>query len=149
MNNSGKSNIIILILIPIFFIISLIIIDTFVSYNQNKIYKKTTENIIREVMTNDKLVEEEYYDEIKRLYELNNYETDNLVVDANSYLVKVDNEHSYFGIISSLTNKSGENGKIKILGIEFNVKKSSKIFVRVEARYNYEDELEIKFLEEE
>ena len=149
MNNNGKSNIIFLILIPLFFIISIIIVDTFVSFSQNKKFKKTTENIINDVMTNDEIYEEEYYSEIKRLYELNNYETDSLVVNYDGYSLRIDNEHSYFGIISSLTNRNGEDDIINILGIEFKVKKSSKVILSVEARYNYDNELEINYLEEE
>jgi len=149
MNNDGKSNIIFIILIPLFFIISIIIVDTFVSYSQNKKFKIITENIIKDVMTNDELYEEDYYNEIKRLYKLNNYNTDSLVVDANEYNLRLDNEHSYFGIISSLTNRQGEDDIINILGIDFKVKKSSKVIISIEARYNYEDELEINYLEEE
>jgi len=149
MNNNGKSNIIFLILIPLFFIISIIIVDTFVSFSQNKKFKKTTENIINDVMTNDEIYEDEYYSEIKRLYELNNYETDSLVVNYDGYSLRIDNEHSYFGIISSLTNRNGEDDIINILGIEFKVKKSSKVILSVEARYNYDNELEINYLEEE
>ena len=149
MNNDGKLNIVFIIIIPVFFILSLVIVDTFFNYTQTKKYKKITENIIKEVMNNDELSEDEYYDEIKRLYELNNYETDSLVVNANSYSLRLDNEHAYFGIISSITNRRGEDTVINILGIEFKVKKSSKVIISAEARYNYEDELEINFLEEE
>lgn len=149
MNNNGKSNIIFLILIPVFFIVALIIMDTFISYSENKRYKSVTEDIISEVMNNDKLDHEEYYNEIKRLYELNNYETDMLVVDANSYSVNIDNEHRYFGLFSSLTNRSGEDTIVKILGIEFNAKKSSKIRINIEARRNSYDEIEFNYIEEE
>lgn len=149
MNNNGKSKIAFLILIPIFFVVSLLIVDTFVNYTQNKKFQNITEKIIRDVMNNDELYEEDYYSEIKRLYELNNYETNHLVVEVDGNIVKVDNEYNYFGIISSLTNKSGESTEIKILGVKFRVKKGSKIIVRVEAKYNYDDELEINFLEEE
>jgi len=148
MNNNGKSNIIFIILIPLFFILSLFIVDTFVSYNQNRKYKAITENIVKDVMSNDKLYEDEYYKKIKRLYEINGYETDSLIVDANENSIRIDNEHSYFGIISSLTNK-GKKTKVKFLGIEFNANKSSRLFISVEAKYNYDGELEIIFLEEE
>ena len=149
MNNNGKSNIIFLILIPVFFLVSLVIVDTFNSYTQNKRFKVITKKIIKDVMTNDELYEDEYFDEIKRLYELNNYETDSLVVDANEYSLSLDNEHSYFGIISSLTNKHGADTNINILGIDFRAKKSSKVVIRSEARYNNDGDLEITFLEEE
>ena len=71
-----------------------------------------------------------------------------LVVNANDYRVSVDNEFSYFGVISSLTNRSGEDTKIEILGVEFNVKKSSKTTLSVEAKYNYDDELVFEYVEE-
>ena len=148
MKSSGKSNIIFLILIPLFFIISIIIVDTFVSFSQNKKFKKITENIIKDVISNDEIYEDDYYNEIKRLYQLNNYKTDNLVVDYNGYSLRIDNEHSYFGIISSLTNKRGEDTIINLFGIDFKVKKSSKVIISVEAKYNYDNELEINYLEE-
>ena len=149
MDKNGKSNIIFLILIPLFFVISIIIVDTFFSYSQNKKFKIITENIIKDVMSNEELYEDDYHNEIKRLYELNNYKTDNLVVNYDGYSLRIDNEHSYFGIISSLTNRSAEDDIINILDIEFKVKKSSKVIISVEARYNYENELEINYLEKE
>lgn len=147
MNNNGKSNFILILLIPIFFIITLIIVDTFVSYLTNKNYKRVTENIIREVMENEDLDYEEYYDEIKRLYKINNYDTDMLAVSADEYKVTVDNEHKYFGIISSITNRSGEDAKVNILGVEFNVKKGSKISISVEAKYDYNNELVFEYVD--
>lgn len=147
MNNNGKANFILILLIPVFFVITLIIVDTFVSYLTNKNYKRVTENIIREVMENKDLDYEEYFDEIKRLYKINNYDTDMLVVSADEYKVTVDNEHKYFGIISSITNKSGEDTKVNILGVEFNVKKGSKISISVEAKYDYNNELVFEYVD--
>lgn len=148
MDKTGKSNVIFLILIPIFFIISLIIVDTFISYSENKRYKKITEQIILEVMNDDNLSIDDYYDEIKRHYEMNNFETDMLIVDASGYSVHIENEHRYFGIISSITNKDGEDEIVKILGVEFNVKKSSKAIIKIEAIKNNE-EIEFNYTETE
>ena len=147
MNNKGKSNIIFILLMPVFFIVTIIFVDTMVSYNTTKTYKNVTENIIREVLENDEIEYEEYYDEIKKLYEKKNYETNMLVVTANEYKVSVDNEHSYFGLLSSLTNKNGEDTQISIFGIKFNVKKGSKTSISVEAKYNYDDELVFEYME--
>ena len=109
--------------------------------------EKITENIIYEVMNNNDLYYDEYYDEIKRLYEFNNYETDMLVVEASDYKVTIDNEHKFFGLISSLTNKTTDYTMINLLGLEFKVKKSSKITISVEAKFNSEDEIELEYVE--
>lgn len=146
MNKYGKSNFVFILLIPIFLILTLIVVDTIISYTQTKNFKSVTESIITQVMSDDDFEYEEYYDEIKRLYEYYNYETDMLVVSADEYKVTVDNEHSYFGLFSSLTNRNGEDTKISILGVEFNVKKGSKISISVEASYNYDDELVFEYV---
>lgn len=132
MNNKGKSNIIFIILIPLFIVIALLIVDTLNSYSENNRYKHITENIIKDTMNSD-LDSTEYYDEIKRLYKLNNYEVDSLVVDANDYEVNVINEHNYFSLLTSLKKSFNETSEIKILGITFKVKKNSKSIIKVKA----------------
>ena len=142
-----NNSVIFIILIPIFFILTLIVIDTFVSYNTTKTYKSVTESIIKDVINNKELEYEDYYKEIKRQYELHNYETNMLTVSADEYRVTVDNEHNYYGIISSMTNKNGEDTEVSILGIKFQVKKGSKISISVEAKYNYDNELIFEYME--
>ena len=132
MNNKGKSNIIFIILIPLFIVIALLIVDTLNSYSENNRYKHITEDIIKDTMNSD-LDSTEYYDEIKRLYKLNNYEVDSLVVDANDYEVNVINEHNYFSLLTSLKKSFNETSEIKILGITFKVKKTSKTIIKVKA----------------
>ncbi len=132
MNNKGKSNIIFIILIPLFIVIALLIVDTVNSYSENNRYKHITENIIKDTINSD-LDSTEYYDEIKRLYKLNNYEVDSLVVDANDYEVNVINEHNYFSLLTSLKKSFNETTEIKILGITFKVKKNSKTIIKVKA----------------
>ena len=68
MNNKGKSNIIFIILIPLFIVIALLIVDTVNSYSENNRYKHITENIIKDTINSD-LDSTEYYDEIKFTYE--------------------------------------------------------------------------------
>lgn len=145
MNKSGKSNIIFLILIPIILILTLIVVDTIISYTNNKTYKKVTENIIEEVISDSEISVEQYNDEIKRKYERLGYETEMLVVEANSYDVYVENEHEYFGLFSSFSNRKGTETEIKILGITFKVKKNSVIRLKVRATYNYDDELKFEY----
>ncbi|MBQ3021303.1 MAG: hypothetical protein IJD92_03670 [Bacilli bacterium] len=140
MNNNGKGTIIFIILIPIFFIISIIICDTVVSYSANKKFKITTEKIIKETVSSD-LYYEDYDEYIKTLYERYNYETDMLYINATEDYIYLENEHKYFGLLSSLNNK-GESTTIKILGIPFKVKKSSRIFLKLEANIISEDEIE-------
>lgn len=132
MNNKGKSNIIFIILIPLFIVIALLIVDTLNSFSENNRYKHITENIIKDTINSD-LDSTEYYDEIKRLYKLNNYEVDSLVVDANDYEVNVTNEHNYFSLLTSLKKSFNETTEIKILGITFKVKKNSKTIIKVKA----------------
>ena len=147
MNKSGKSSFIFILLIPIFLIGTLIVVDTIISYNQKKLYKEITEKIITQVMEDDDFEYEEYYDEIKRLYEYYKYEKKMLVVDANETKVTVDNEHNYFGLFSSLTNRSGEDTIISILGVEFKAKKGSKISLSVEASYDSDDKIVFEYME--
>lgn len=145
MNKYGKGGAIFIVLIPIILIITLVVVDTIISYTTTKTYQKITENILTEIITNHEIEIEDYNDEIKRAYERKGYETDMLVVEANSYDVYVENEHSYFGLFSSLSNNKGDKGEIKILGVTFKVKKNSVTRLKVTAKYNYEDELEFEY----
>ena len=137
-----KNNFTFFIIIPIIIIFSFILMDTFISYYENKRFKSDTENIITEVMNNDTLSYDEYYNEIKKLYEQKNYDTDLLYVNANSYEVSVENEVNYFGLFSSIKNYTYDEDIINILGINFRYKKNSKTFVKVTAKYDYDGNLE-------
>ena len=141
MNNNGKSGTIFIVLIPLILIVTLIIVDTLVSFTTKKNYEKVTESILTEIMTNGEVYVEDYSDEIKRAYERKGYETDMLVVEANSYDVYLENEHEYFNLFSSLSNKRGDDGEIKILGVTFKVKKNSVARLKVSASYDYEDNI--------
>lgn len=145
MNKNGKSNIVFLLLIPIILVLTLIVVDTIISYTNNKSYKKITENIIKEVMSDETLDVQEYSDEIKKKYERLGYDTEMLVVEANSYDVYVENEYAYFGLFSSFSNRLGEETEIKILGVPFKVRKNSVMRLKVTASYNYGDELEFEY----
>ena len=145
MNNNGKSGTIFIVLIPLILIVTLIIVDTIVSFTTNKNYEKVTESILTEIMTNDEIYVEDYSDEIKRAYERKGYETDMLVVEANSYDVYLENEHEYFNLFSSLSNKRGDDGEIKILGVTFKVKKNSVARLKVTATYDYENNIVFEY----
>lgn len=147
MNKTGKSSGAFIFLIPIILIVTLVVIDTIVSYTNNKTYQKITETIISEVMENERISEDEYSDEIKKAYERNGYETDMLVVDANSYDVYVENEHSYFGIFSSFSNKKSIESEIEIFGVTFKAKKNSVARIKVTAKYNSDEEIEFEYTE--
>lgn len=141
MNKNGKGGVIFIILIPLILIATLIIVDTIISYTTTKTYKKVTENILTEIINNPEIDVSEYSEEIKKSYERKGYKTDMLVVEANSYDVYLENEHEYFNLFSSLSKNRGCEGKIKILGVTFKVKKNSVTRLKVTASYNYEDEL--------
>lgn len=136
MKNNGKSNIIFLILIPIILIATIIIIDTLISYGVNKKFKNDTETIIKDVLTNDELNYDEYYDEIKRLYEKKNYDIDQLVVESNDYNFYLENEYNYFNLFSSLKNTKNKKEYVTILGFTFKAKRNSKAFIKVNANYD-------------
>ena len=147
MNKQGKGSNIFIILVPIFLIAALIIADTAVTYNADKTFKKVTEEIIEEVLNNDELSYDEYNGEIKRLYELKGYETEMLLVDANSYQIYVENEHEYFGVFTSIFG-NGKEEIVKVFGIfDFKMKKGSKTSLKVEARFDSNDELQFEYVE--
>ena len=145
MNKNGKGGTIFIVLIPLILVVTLIIVDTIVSFTTKKNYEKVTESILTEIMTNDEIYVEDYSDEIKRAYERKGYETDMLVVEANSYDVYLENEHEYFNLFSSLSNKRGDDGEIKILGVTFKVKKNSVVRLKVTATYDYENNIVFEY----
>lgn len=145
MNKLGKSDIKFILLIPLILIATLIVVDTLISYSENKKFKTITEEIIKSTMEDDNIEYNEYYDEIKKQYERNDYDTDMLVVEANNYSVYVENEHKYFGLLSSLRNSKNEKQQVKLLGITFNLRKNSKTFVKVTAKYDYNNNLTFEY----
>lgn len=145
MNKLGKSDIKFILLIPLILIATLIVVDTLISYSENKRFKTITEEIIKGTMEDDNIEYSEYYDEIKKQYEKNDYDTDMLVVEANSYSVYVENEHRYFGLLSSLKNSINEKQQVKLLGITFNLRKNSKALVKVTAKYDYNNNLTFEY----
>lgn len=145
MNKLGKSDIKFILLIPFILLATLIVVDTLISYSENKRFKTITEEIIKGTMEDDNIEYSEYYDEIKKQYERNDYDTDMLVVEANSYSVYVENEHKYFGLLSSLRNSKNEKQQVKLLGITFNLRKNSKAFVKVTAKYDYNNNLTFEY----
>lgn len=145
MNKLGKSDIKFILLIPFILLATLIVVDTLISYSENKRFKTITEEIIKGTMEDDNIEYSEYYDEIKKQYERNDYDTDMLVVEANSYSVYVENEHKYFGLLSSLRNSINEKQQVKLLGITFNLRKNSKVLVKVTAKYDYNNNLTFEY----
>ena len=165
MNNSGSVKSKLIILIPIFIIIILLIVDTFISLLENNRFKKDTELIITEVMNRSDISFEDYKYEIKKLYELKKYSTDNLVVEFNGDSLYVENDNKYFGLFSSLKtyNYITNNVKflwfnipiiksikkidrdyenVKIFGLTFKVRKGSRSLVKVTALKDYEGKIE-------
>lgn len=138
MNNKGKGNAIFILLIPVFIFFSMIISDTFFRYSEEKKFKIATEKIINEVMDNDDIDYNEYYKEIKRLYELKKYNTNMLVVDADEYNVHVENEYVYFSLFTSLS-RTGEVFEVKLFNIDyltFKLKKNSRFMLKVDVKEN-------------
>ena len=145
MDKYGKGGAIFIVLIPIILIVTLVVVDTIINFTTTKSYQRVTENVLNEVMNNPEIDVEDYNEEIKRAYERKGYETDMLVVEANSYDVYVENAHEYFNLFSSLSNGKGDEGEIKILGVTFKVKKNSVARLKVTATYNYENKLVFEY----
>ena len=145
MNKNGKGGTIFIVLIPLILIVTLIIVDTIVSFTTNKNYERVTEEILTDIMNNNEINIEDYNEEIKHAYERKGYETDMLVVEANSYDVYIENEHEYFNLFSSLSKKHGDEGEIKILGVTFKVKKNSVARLKVTASYDYEGNIVFEY----
>jgi len=147
MNNNGKGNAFYILLIPIFVIAAVIVTDTVISYTQNKTYKEVTERIINEVSNNEELGYDDYENEIKKAYERRGYKTVRLVVEASEEKIYVENEHSYFGLLTSF-KENGEEFEFSIFNIEyltFKLKKNSKIFVKVNATYDEDNKLVFEY----
>ena len=142
MNNNGSVKFKTLIMIPILLVLLLLIVDTFISYLENKTYKKDTEKIITEIMNRDDLYNDEYYDEIKKLYEQRKYDTDMLLVEVNDDEIYLENEQAYFGLFSSLKTYNYNTKEVKILGLKFNVITS---FKKLESKYSEINILGVKF----
>ena len=101
MNNNPKTNngAIFFILIPLFIIIAAFIYDNVVKIVSDKNYIKTTETIMKDVLTNSYTNKEEM---VKKLYEDKKLETEQLNVNYQDGVLYVYNVHSYtafFGLV--------------------------------------------------
>ena len=148
MNKNDKGSIIFILLIPIFLIISLVVIDTLINYTVEKNYKRVTENIIKDIITDEEIYYDEYYEKIKKLYELEGYETEMLIVDANEYDFYLENEHKYHGLFSSLFGV-GEVENVKLFGIlDFRMKKASKTIIKLNITIDEEENIQFEYVTE-
>ena len=124
MNNNPKTNngAIFFILIPLFIIIAAFIYDNVVRIVSDKNYIKTTETIMKDVLTNSYTNKEEM---VKKLYEDKKLETEQLNVNYQDGVLYVYNVHSYpafFGLVFGVKSYRSEvslkaykvNNEIKI-----------------------------------
>lgn len=147
MNNNGKGGALFVLLIPVFIIVVLLVVDTFISYSQNKTFKEITEIVIKEVEKNEDLDEETYREKIAKTYENFGYKTDDLLVikEYNGYTIE--NEHLYFGVFNSFL-KAGVEEQVTFFDIEyltFKIRKSSRAFVKARVIYDNKGEYTIEF----
>ena len=110
MNNKPKSNngVIFFILIPLFIIIAAFIYDNIIKIVSDKNYIRTTESIIKDVLTNSYSNKEEM---VKKLYEDKKLETEQLNVTYKDDVLYVYNVHSYpafFGLIFGVKSYRSE-----------------------------------------
>ena len=145
MNNDGKINIL-FVLIPVFLIITLILVDTLISFSENKTFRVVTEDIIKSTLEDDNIDSSEYLNEIKRKYSEKNYDTEMLVVNEEGNGLYLENENKYFGLLSSLKTSKSKKEKVDIFGITFNLRKNSKSIIKVKAYYDYDDNLKFDYV---
>lgn len=145
MNKNGKSSVAFLGFIPLFFVITIIIVDTLFNYIENKRFKNVTESIVSEVLKED-INDSEYKEEIRKRYERQGFETEMLIVETDGYKVYLENEHAFFGLFSSFSNKKNIETNIKILGITFKVKKNSIARIKVNASLDNEDKVKFEYI---
>ena len=145
-SNSGKSHVFFIIIIPLVLILGAIVADTIISYTTNKKFRLITEEIIKEVTERDDLTPEDYAYHIKRLYERNNYDTENLVVEASSDRVYVENDLQYSGIFTSLFHKGKDLEEKVILGVTVRLAKNSEACIKCEATYDSSGKLVFKYI---
>lgn len=91
-NNHGQSGALFIIIIPIIFIVLAFIYDNVMIIITNNKYNLVSKEIVKEVLTNSY---NDKAEEVKKLYEKNNYEIDMLVVSYEDEVLKVYNSHSY------------------------------------------------------
>ena len=91
MNRNGKGAIFIII-IPIIFAILAFLYDNILMITTSKAYREVTDLIINDVLSNSYTNKEE---EVKRLFEEKNMETDQLNVNFDGEYLTVYNVHSY------------------------------------------------------
>lgn len=91
-NNHGQSGALFIIIIPIIFIVLAFIYDNVMIIITNNKYNLVSKEIVKEVLTNSY---NDKAEEVKKLYEKNNYEIDMLVVSYENEVLKVYNSHSY------------------------------------------------------
>lgn len=145
MNNDGKINIL-FVLIPVFLIVTLILVDTLISFSENKTFRVVTEDIIKSTLEDDNIDSSEYLNEIKRKYSEKNYDTEMLVVNEEGNGIYLENENKYFGLLSSLKTSKSKKEKVDIFGITFNLRKNSKSIIKVKAYYDYDDNLKFDYV---
>lgn len=145
MNNDGKINIL-FVLIPVFLIVTLILVDTLISFSENKTFRVVTEDIIKSTLEDDNIDSSEYLNEIKRKYSEKNYDTEMLVVNEEGNGIYLENENKYFGLLSSLKTSKSKKEKVDIFGITFNLRKNSKSIIKVKAYHDYDDNLKFDYV---
>ena len=145
-SNSGKSHVFFIIIIPLVLILGAILVDTWISYSTNKKFRLTTETILNDMIEVEGITPEEYEDYIRRAYERNDYKTDNLVVEASTDRIYVENDMQYSGIFSSLFYKNKNTVEKVIFGVRARVSENSKAFIKCEATYGSDGKLVFKYI---
>lgn len=124
MNKKGQAAVIFIILIPVFLVLTAIIVDTGINMHNEKKLNNVT-NDVMEVLLDEELInsvtydnEDEVLDKLKkqaiRIYGENDIETENLYIDINGGRLSLSNTHTYYSFMNTLFNKGNGMRQISI-----------------------------------
>lgn len=116
MDRKGQSTVIFIILIPVFIIITTLIVDTGINmYNEKKL-KNVTEDVLTNLLESD-LSEDKYYNRAKNIYETNDIDTDFLSINVTyDNRIELYNSTIYYSFLGTLLNRGNHQTVVEAEG---------------------------------
>lgn len=137
MDKKGQSAVIFIILIPVFLIITAIVVDMGInSYNEKKL-KNVTEDVLEVLVESEKLEVEELKKSAVRIYEDNDIGCEYLYIEVlYDNKIKISNNYVYYSFMNSLFNRGNGNRQINVEAIGY--KDNDKLVIEFEGE-DYEN----------
>lgn len=147
LNKNGKGSAAYLLLVPLILVIGAIVIDTIINYSQEKKYKLITETIVKDIITQEDISEDEYEATIKKFYERNGYKTENMVVEIKGNgKMYLENEHHYSGILTSIFSENKNSVEKVLFGVRVKLAENSKVFLKINIDYTDKNDIKFEYL---